>query len=175
MTFESVATGVGTDVEGAYRIVIDAENGLAARRALTTGNFGIGAVEHRSSVLPAGTYTVKGQYRRNSGTRNVAMHRSQLFAAGLQGVIGPTGHTGPQGSPGLTGATGPTGPQGTQGSPGVTGLTGATGPTGPQGSPGVTGLTGATGPQGSPGVTGLTGATGPTGPQGSPGVTGLPV
>ena len=85
------------------------------------------------------------------------------------GMIGPTGATGPTGltgSIGPTGLTGSTGPTGLTGSIGPTGLTGSIGPTGLTGSIGPTGLTGSTGP------TGLTGSTGPTGSAGIVGPTG---
>ena len=180
-------TGAGTNPTAGWRVTISGDNGVEIQEALSSP-LDTGAVDHRTStILTPGTYTVKAQYRRVSGTQTVSMVSGSLFSEGLQGAVGPTGSTGPQGSPG------PTGPQGTPGATGADGVTGSTGPTGPVGTDGVTGatgpqgatgidgVTGATGPQGATGVTGPTGpqgATGPdgvtgsTGPQGSPGVTG---
>ena len=86
-----------------------------------------------------------------------------------EGVKGPKGDTGPQGSQGLKGDTGATGPQGLQGEKGDTGpqgiqgLQGEKGDTGPQGLQGAKGDTGAAGAQGVKGDTGPQGATGASG------------
>ena len=88
---------------------------------------------------------------------------------GPQGTIGPTG---PQGTTGPTGPIGVTGPQGTTGPTGIQGPIGGTGPTGLQGTTGPTGPQGTTGPTGPQGTTGSTGPQGITGPVGSTGATG---
>ena len=54
-------------------------------------------------------------------------------SAKLNGGIGPTGYTGPNGAAGATGPTGYTGPDGAAGATGPTGYTGYTGYTGPAG------------------------------------------
>src|SRR6185503_6237378 len=61
--------------------------------------------------------------------------------AGITGLVGVTGSTGPQGMVGVTGSTGPQGMVGVTGSTGPQGMVGVTGSTGPQGMVGVTGST----------------------------------
>lgn len=107
------------------------------------------------------------------------------WIASLEGAVGPTGATGPQGPAGATGAagpqgpqgiqgeTGPQGPQGIQGDMGPAGPLGLTGPEGPAGPQGIQGIAGPTGPQGDIGLTGPAGPTGPQGPQGIQGDIGL--
>ena len=97
------------------------------------------------------------------------------FVVNLNGIMGPTGITGPTGCTGITGDTGPTGITGDTGCTGITGDTGTTGDTGPTGitgDTGCTGITGDTGPTGTTGHTGCTGITGDTGPTGITGDTG---
>jgi hypothetical protein len=97
------------------------------------------------------------------------------YVAGMPGLQGYIGATGPQGNTGPTGLTGSTGPQGNTGPTGLTGSTGPQGNTGPSGltgNTGPTGLTGNTGPQGNTGPIGLTGNTGPTGLTGNTGPQG---
>jgi len=77
------------------------------------------------------------------------------------GIVGPQGPAGPQGSIGLTG------PQGPAGNDGAPGLAGPQGPQGPAGNDGAPGLAGPQGPAGS------AGAQGPAGPQGVQGIPGV--
>ena len=186
----------------AVRIVIGSQYGPELQRKETDTNESAEVTSNFiSSALPAGTYTIKGQYRSVGGTEidfqagsisGIALSGA-VGPPGLQGIPGPTGPTGPLGPTGPSGgpvgptgptgpkgATGPagatvTGPQGIQGTPGPMGFTGEQGPTGPYGPTGAlgpTGPTGALGPTGPTGPQGIQGVTGPTGPQGPLGPTG---
>ena len=64
--------------------------------------------------------------------------------SGANGSNGATGPSGPSGANGSNGATGPSGPSGANGSNGSNGATGPSGPSGPSGSGGVAALTGLT-------------------------------
>ena len=127
-----------------------------------------------NSTEPSSTKKAAGW---SSGEKPSSAHFNWLFKTvsewidhiDAEGVQGPKGDTGPQGSQGLKGDTGATGPQGLQGDKGDTGATGAQGlqgdkgDTGAQGIQGLKGDTGATGPQGLKGDTGPQGATGASG------------
>ncbi|UCC72335.1 MAG: hypothetical protein JSV86_18505 [Gemmatimonadota bacterium] len=116
-------TSSGSNSTAGVRIVIDTSNGPEMQRFLPgTNDRGLGGAEHRSGVLPAGTYTVKVQMRVPTGAATLQMTEAQLFAISENGAQGPTGATG------ATGATGPTGPTGATGAPGATGPTGPAGP-----------------------------------------------
>lgn len=101
LSYDWSAGGIGTVPVAAFRLVIDVENGSEVQSQvaalLGTDN---GSVEHRSVVLAPGTYTVKAQGRRVSGTADVNVNRTQLFAIVLEAGSGPTGAIGPTG-PGL--------------------------------------------------------------------------
>jgi Collagen triple helix repeat (20 copies) len=102
----------------------------------------MGAIVHRSEELPAGTYTVKLQYRRVSGISTPGIPNGGLLVQAMQGAEGPAGAPGAQGPQGIQGATGPAGADGAQG------VDGADGPQGPQGVQGPAGADGATGAPG---------------------------
>ena len=87
--------------------------------------------------------------------------------SGANGSNGATGPSGPSGANGSNGATGPSGPSGANGS------NGATGPSGPSGANGSNGATGPSGPSGANGSNGSNGATGPSGPSGPSGSGGV--
>jgi hypothetical protein len=92
--------------------VIGSSNGEETQRSLSGGggDFGSGAVQHEVVLVP-GTYTVKAQFRRVSGSGTFQIAAAQLAALARQGPLGPTGGTGPTGpGGGPTGDTGPTGP-----------------------------------------------------------------
>lgn len=147
-----------------YRIVIDSQNGDASTvSGRMTGGGQTASITFASSALAPGTYTVKLQYKKDSGTGDISVDHVDLFAMGLQASLGPTGPTG---------GTGPTGPTGGTGAAGAAGAAGATGATGPTGDTGATGPTGPTGAAGTNGTNGTNGATGPTGPTGATGATG---
>lgn len=60
--------------------------------------WGPAAIIHRSvTPLAAGTYTVKGRFRRISGSGTPEVTRVDLFAMSLQGAKGDTGEAGPVG------------------------------------------------------------------------------
>lgn len=158
---------------------------------MTQAYFGLGSEETVvvtfEQTLAAGTYTVKGRFKRVSGVGTVNVDLAQIEAIGLQGAQGVQGSTGAAGAQGATGSTGTTGAQGATGSQGTQGSTGSTGPqgstgaagtqgsqgtTGSQGAQGATGAQGSTGTQGSQGAQGVQGATGSQGPQGTQGATG---
>jgi hypothetical protein len=136
-----------------------------------------------NSTEPSSTKKAAGW---SSGEKPSSAHFNWLFKTisewidhiDAEGVQGPKGDTGPQGSQGLKGDTGAIGPQGLQGDKGDTGpqgaqgIQGAKGDTGTQGTQGLKGDTGATGSQGLQGLKGDTGATGAQGVQGLKGDTG---
>jgi hypothetical protein len=67
---------------------------------------GTSAIMHRSGTLAAGTYTVKGRFRRVSGSPKIpGVDRVDLMVVSLQGAMGAAGSdgaTGPMGDPDKT-------------------------------------------------------------------------
>ncbi len=100
----------------------------------------------------------------NTGSTGPQGIQGPTGSTGAQGVQGPTGNTGSTGAQGIQGPTGNTGPTGAQGIQGLIGPAGQQGIQGPVGATGGTGTQGIQGPTGDTGATGTTGATGPTGP-----------
>jgi len=79
MTFWASSTGANNT--GAWAININSVDGTQLQRFLSgTNDDGIGAVQMRSAVLTAGTYTVKGRWRRVSGTGTLTTQVAQLYA-----------------------------------------------------------------------------------------------
>lgn len=120
------------------------------------------AVQYESASLPAGTYTLKGRWRRVSGAGTLTLNKAQLYGQGEQGPKGPSGYTGYTGYTGAGNFTGYSGYTGYTGAGNFTGYTGYTGYTGPN-ITGYTGYTGYTGPNGTTGYSGYTGYTGAAG------------
>jgi hypothetical protein len=131
MSFEAETVGVGTDATIDCTIAIDSGNTIPFERFLGgTNDKGIGAITVRSAVLSAGTYDVRGRYRRSAGTKSVMIDNATLTAFALQGAVGQTGVSGAigtQGTSGAIGAAGESGAIGAQGSQGPVGATGASG------------------------------------------------
>jgi hypothetical protein len=156
LSFESFSNTIN-DVLG-VRIVINTDNGTEMLTRYKHVNRQIlGACQHQLNIA-AGTYTVKAQFRRESGTGTITISEAQLAVWSFEGAVGPTGITGPTGVTGAvggTGATGATGPTGAE----VTGATGATGAAGGTGATGPTGPTGATGEFEALGINNQTGQT----------------
>lgn len=73
---------------GGIRVVIDVSNGqtMQINLANTTDEFNISA-QHFSASLAAGTYTIKAQIQRVSGTGTVRFQRGSLFAQGQQASV----------------------------------------------------------------------------------------
>jgi len=73
---------------GGIRVVVEASNGqtMQVNLANTTDEFNISA-QHFSASLSAGTYTIKAQIQRVSGTGTVRFMRGSLFAQGQQASI----------------------------------------------------------------------------------------
>ena len=122
---------------------------------VTTNQFGLINLEIGNGMVESGTFSAISwgvgtnwmEIQADFGNGLLAMGTSQLLSVPYalncgNGIVGPIGATGPQGSICLTGLTGLTGANGIQG------ITGDSGTTGPQGSIGITGLTGANGIQG---------------------------
>lgn len=86
------------------------------------------SLSHRSPELPAGTYTIKGRFRRVAGLGTPGLRRTDLLAIAMQGAKGERGDTG-AGSPGDTGVAGAKGDTGSGG--GATTLDGLTDVTAP--------------------------------------------
>jgi hypothetical protein len=132
-------------------------------------------IARSATALEAGIYTVKGRFRRISGSDTPGFERANLLVMAMQGAKGQTGATGATGATGPQGDEGPQGPKGDTGDTGPQGPKGDTGATGAKGDKGDTGDTGPQGPQGEQGIQGIqgpkgdTGDTGPTGPQGEAG------
>ena len=108
---------------------------------------------HRSlTVLAAGTHTVKGRFRRISGTPKIpTVIRADMLVMALSGGVGPQGPMG-RGVPGLDGD------DGLDGFPGPKGDVGPIGPRGPVGM-GVPGEDGEDGEMGWPGPAGVSGSS----------------
>lgn len=140
------SSGSGSGTEAEFRMVIAGENmDPELTEPYNDLERTVPLLGRTEEPIVAGTYTVKLQFRRISGSDTIYAEDSKILALSLVGPIGPSGPTGPQG---YTGSIGPTG---------ITGPTGLIGPTGPSGGPqGVTGVMGLTGPQG---VTGPSGAS----------------
>lgn len=85
LTYTCQTTGVGTDATAAFAVQINAVDGQENQRQLSgTNDRGTGGVQYRSSSqLPAGSYTIKGRFRRVSGDKTVRCTAAQLFAWGL--------------------------------------------------------------------------------------------
>jgi hypothetical protein len=67
------------------------------------GDAGVATVGHRTETpLAAGTYTVKGRMRRQSGSGTVAVDTADLFVFALQGAKGDAGPAGPEGLPNIS-------------------------------------------------------------------------
>lgn len=80
MTFSASTTG-GAPAVGAWAISINAIDGTELPRNLSgVLDQGIGAVQARSLILPAGPYTVQGRHRRVSGASTVNDDVAQLSA-----------------------------------------------------------------------------------------------
>jgi hypothetical protein len=58
----------------------------------------------RFDALSIGSHTIKGRYRRSTGSGYLQVMKARLFVEAMQGSMGPTG---PSGSQGLIGPTGP--------------------------------------------------------------------
>jgi hypothetical protein len=130
LSFESFSNTIN-DVLG-VRIVINTDNGTEMLTRYKHVNRQIlGACQHQLNIA-AGTYTVKAQFRRESGTGTITISEAQLAVWSFEGAVGPTGITGPTGVTGAvggTGATGPTGPTGATGEFEALGINNQTGQT----------------------------------------------
>jgi len=95
----------------------------------TTPTYSSMSLAHRSDALPAGTYTIKGRFRRAAGTGTLGLRRSDLLIIAMQGAKGEKGDTGAgsQGDTGVAGAKGDTGSGG--GATTLDGLTDVVAPT----------------------------------------------
>ncbi len=81
MTVEADSSGGGTNATGAWAVQINGVDGTEIGRFLSgTNDQGALAVQGRSAVLAAGSYTVKGRHRRRAGNKTVETHTAQLFA-----------------------------------------------------------------------------------------------
>lgn len=83
MTYTCESTLAGVNATAGHAIEINGVDGQEAQRVLTGANdMGVGAVQARSAVLPAGDYVVQGRHRRVAGTRTVTTTLAQLHATG---------------------------------------------------------------------------------------------
>jgi len=144
--FVFTSSGAAGGTEAEYRFVVGSENGNVHVIEPYGDLERMGCFSFRTATqYVAGTYTIKLQWRRTTGTdtvytEDIGISAISCGAEGAQGVQGPQG---PEGGPqGVQGPTGPTGIQGPQGPEGA-GFQGPQGPTGVQGPAG-----GPQGPQG---------------------------
>jgi hypothetical protein len=180
MTFETQSYGVGDYATGAYRVVIHDSSSVELKKYLYgTDEVSIGSVEHLAGPYDPGTYTVKGQYRRVSGTQLLQLNQVELFSEGLRGAKRDSGFSGFSGysGVGLSGWSGWSGYSGSVGSSGysgtsVSGYSGSSGVSGYSGLDGATAHSGYSGAQGSSGYSGV-GGSGYSGTIGASGYSGV--
>lgn len=108
-THSELASGGPTDMGLAVNIDGTDHDEVTVHLA-ATGAWGPASIIHRTtSPLAAGTYTIKGRFRRESGSGTPEVTRADLFAMSLQGAKGDTGADGADGADAVTSKETPTG------------------------------------------------------------------
>lgn len=85
LSWECETVGIGTPATAGFAVSIATVDGQEIDRFLSgTNDVGAGPSQYRSAVLPAGTYIVKGRWKRIAGAATLQLNHAQLSAIGLE-------------------------------------------------------------------------------------------